>query len=129
MTEKTYQRLQELASLILQAGQPVIVDATFLKKIHRDQFIELAKLIDVPYVILDLQASEDTLRSRIMKREELAQDVSEATFGVLQHQMKTDEAITASEARYTIQINMEKKLDMEGLVQQINLYKGGLTPT
>lgn len=122
MTAQTYQRLLELANLILQAGPSVIVDATFLKATQRDQFQQLAQTLGIPYVILDLQASEDTLRSRIMKRAEQAKDASEATLEVLQYQIKTDDAITASEARVTIQIDTEKKLDMDGLVQQIKLH-------
>jgi aminoglycoside phosphotransferase family enzyme/predicted kinase len=123
MTAQTYQRLLELASLILPAGPSVIVDATFLKKSHREQFQQLAQSLDVPYVILDLQASEDTLRSRIIKRAGQAKDASEATLEVLAHQLKTDEAISASEAGYTIQIDTEKKLDMEGLVQKFKRLK------
>jgi aminoglycoside phosphotransferase family enzyme/predicted kinase len=123
MTTQTYQRLLELATLILQAGPSVIVDATFLKKTHREQFQRLAQSLDIPYVILDLQASEVTLRSRILKREKLAKDASEATLEVLNHQIKMDEAITESEAKYTIQVDMEKKLDMGGLVKQIKRHK------
>lgn len=123
MTTQTYQRLLQLASQILQAGPSVIVDATFLKKDQREQFQQLALSLEIPYVILDLQASEDTLKSRILKRADQAKDASEATLKVLQQQIKTDEAITASEAEYTIQVDMEKELEMDGLVQQIRQYK------
>jgi aminoglycoside phosphotransferase family enzyme/predicted kinase len=123
MTTQTYQRLLDLASIILQAGPSVIVDATFLKKSQREQFQQLAQSLDVPYVILDLQASEDTLKSRIIKRAGEAKDASEATLKVLQQQITTDEAISASEAGYTIQLDMEKELDMDVLVQQIKQHK------
>jgi aminoglycoside phosphotransferase family enzyme/predicted kinase len=123
MTARTYQRLLELAGLIIQAGPPVIVDATFLKKHHREQFQQLARSLDVPYIILDLRANEETLKSRIVKRGEQEQDASEATLTVLQKQIETDEAITVDELKYTIQLNMEEDLDIKVLGQQIKQRK------
>ena len=123
MTTQTYQRLLDLASLILQAGPPVIVDATFLKKNYREQFQQLALSLNVPYVILDLEASVETLESRIRKRAEEEQDASEATLSVLQQQIKTNEALTEDESVFTIQINMEGEVDINGLVQQMRQRK------
>jgi len=123
MTTQTYQRLLELANLILQAGPSVIVDATFLKKSHREKFQELALSLKIPYVILDLQASEETLKTRIVKRAKQEQDASEATLRVLHQQLETDEAITASESEYTIQVNTERELDLNELAQQIRQRK------
>ena len=119
MTSQTYQRLLDLASLIVQAGPSVIVDATFLKQSHRQQFKELAESLKVPFVILDIQASEDILRSRITKRAEYDKDASEATLAVLEQQLKSQEPITEDEEFYTIQIDTEKSLDLEKLAQQI----------
>ena len=119
LTAQTYQRLLELADLILRAGPSVIVDATFLKKALREQFQQLAQSLDIPYVILDLQASENTLRSRIMKRAKQAKDASEATLAVLAQQIETDEAITNSEAKYTFQVETERPLNLDQLVQYI----------
>ena len=123
MTTRTYQRLLDLAKIILQAGSSVIVDATFLKKKHREQFQQLAQLLDVPFVILDIQASEDTLRSRIIKRMEYDKDASEATLAVLDHQIETNEPIANSEAVYTLQVDTEEPLNLDELVQGITSRK------
>jgi aminoglycoside phosphotransferase family enzyme/predicted kinase len=119
MTSQTYQRLLDVTSLIVQAGPSVIVDATFLKKIHRQNFKELAQSLKVPFVILDIQAGESTLRSRITKRAEYDKDASEATLAVLERQLKSQEPLTKDEETYTIQIDTEKPLDLEQLVQQV----------
>ena len=119
MTSQTYQRLLDLASLVVQAGPSVIVDATFLKQSHRQQFKELAESLKVPFVILDIQASEDILRSRITKRAEYDKDASEATLAVLEQQLKSQEPITGDEEFYTIQIDTENLLDLEQLAQHI----------
>ena len=119
MTTKTYQRLLDLASYILRAGPSVIVDATFLKKNLRNQFQKLAMSLKVPFVILDLQANEETLRSRILQRETGAKDASEATLQVLAHQFKIDEPVAADEVRCTISINTEEPLNLDKLMQRI----------
>jgi aminoglycoside phosphotransferase family enzyme/predicted kinase len=119
MTSQTYQRLLDLASLVVQAGPSVIVDATFLKQCHRQQFKELAQLHNVPIVILDIQASENILRSRITKRAEYDKDASEATLAVLEQQFKSQESLTEDEEVHTIHIDTEKSLDLERLMQQI----------
>jgi aminoglycoside phosphotransferase family enzyme/predicted kinase len=123
MTTQTYQRLLELASVILQAGPSVIVDATFLMKSQRDKFQQLAQSLAVPYVILDIQASERTLRSRIKKRAEQAKDASEATLQVLTQQIKINEEVDASEVPYTICIDTEETLDLDELAQRISSVK------
>ena len=119
MTSQTYGRLLDLASVILQAGPAVIVDATFLKQSHRDQFRNLAQTLEVPFVILDIQASEPVLRSRITERVHDDKDASEATVAILEQQIKSKEPITNSEMVYTIQIDTEKPLEIDKLVQQI----------
>jgi len=119
MTSQTYQRLLDLAGLIVQAGPSVIVDATFLKQSHRQHFKELAESLKVPFVILDIQASEDVLRTRITKRAEYDKDASEATLAVLEQQLKYQEPITEDEEFYTIKIDTENPLDLKQLAQHI----------
>jgi len=123
MTSQTYQRLLDLASLVLQAGPSVIVDATFLLKKHREQFHQLAQSLDVPFVILDIQASESTLRSRITRRMEHDKDASEATLAVLDKQLVSDEPLTDSEIGYAIQVNSEKPLKLDQLANQLTSKK------
>ena len=49
VTDSTYQRLLDLAGTILESGHGVIVDATFLKRRHRDLFRALAANARVPF--------------------------------------------------------------------------------
>ena len=119
ITSQTYQRLLDLARLILQAGNSVIVDATFLKKKQREQFHQLAQSLEVPFVILDIQATENTLRSRIARRMEHEKDASEATLAVLEKQIKSNEPLADSEAVFAIRVDTDKALNLDQLVQDI----------
>ena len=97
VTDATYQRLLGLAKTILESGHGVIVDATFLKRRHRDMFRQLAASERVPFSIVDFSAREEVLRERVAVRLRQGQDASDADLGVLEHQLATHEPLQAEE--------------------------------
>jgi aminoglycoside phosphotransferase family enzyme/predicted kinase len=103
-SEKTYGRLEELASKILRAGYGVIIDATFLKRHDRDRFHDLAKQAGVAFAILDCQADESTLRQRIADRLARNDDASDADLKVLDCQLRGQQPLTESEREYVVEI-------------------------
>jgi predicted kinase len=92
----------EIASKLLGAGQSVIVDATFLKRVHRKQFADLAKLHEVPFTILQFEASEDLLRSRLNKRLQEENDASDANADVLKLQVESCEPLDETELPFCV---------------------------
>ena len=103
-TEKTYARLAELADTVLEAGYPVIVDATFLQRERRDSFLALAQRRRVPFAIIDCQAPGAELERRIRHRAEQGGDASEATLAVLAAQRETQQPLNAGEGRYAVTV-------------------------
>jgi hypothetical protein len=87
-TAATYARLNELAVPALQSGFPVILDATFLRRVQRDQARALASDLKVPFAILDFEAPEAALRQRIQARAISGGDASDADVVVLERQMQ-----------------------------------------
>jgi len=104
-TAKTYRRLADLATGVLQAGYAVIVDATFLQRQYRDLLRALAEQNRVPFVILEFQVADAELERRIKAREVQGVDPSEATLAVLQEQRKTGQSLAAAEIPYAIHVN------------------------
>ncbi len=96
-TRQTYGRLAELAGTLLDAGWPVIVDATFLARWQRDLLREVANARKVEFRILDFPVPVETLRQRIVQRARSGNDASEADLAVLQHQINTEEPLRADE--------------------------------
>lgn len=94
---RTYTRLYELAEMLLQAGWSVVVDATFLKRADRATFAKLASELGVPFAILAPQATPTQLRERIVARQALGGDASEATLQVLEQQMQVLEPLEPHE--------------------------------
>jgi aminoglycoside phosphotransferase family enzyme len=80
-TERTYERLLELARIALRAGYPVVLDAAFLRRSERDAARELARDFKVPFSILACDAPEGVLRARLQARRH---DASEADARVLE---------------------------------------------
>jgi predicted kinase len=103
-THRTYDHLARLAGDILDAGWPVIVDATFTARWQRDLLRERAQSRGVGFHILDFQVPVATLRERIVNRARAGSDASEADLGVLQHQLDTEEALAADEKQDIVQV-------------------------
>lgn len=108
-SEKTYQRLYELAEMLIRAGFSVIVDATFQQQKYRKRFADLAQDLAVPFISVNCQASYQTLKQRIVSRAHANQDASDADLAVLEKQIQQLEPIDqVNEADVLLTINTEQ---------------------
>jgi predicted kinase len=107
-TESTYRRLADCAEHIITAGFPVILDATFLKARHRAMMRVLAERLQVAFLILDFEATDEQLRERITKRMNEGRDPSDANLDVLEQQIKTREPLTPGEQEFVISVNTQQ---------------------
>ena len=105
-TEKTYQRLAELASHVLAAGFPVIVDAASLKQKERALLASIAEDQGVPFALIHCEAPEDLRREWIRNRKG---DASEATEELLDAQQTWFEPLTAEEKSHPIHLPYPKE--------------------
>jgi hypothetical protein len=88
---RVHDRLFMDASRCLQAGWPVIVDATFLDASAREKAETIAKAQNAPFIGIWLDAKPDTLRQRVASRKSSASD---ADLAVLERQLATAEPPT-----------------------------------
>ncbi len=107
---QTYAHLRRLATMLLDAGWSVIVDAAFLKRADRDAFRALANKAGVNFSILAPAATPAQLRDRILARDAKGHDASEATLEVLAQQMNTLEPLQDDELKTTLPISSEPGL-------------------
>lgn len=101
---RTYQRLADLASTLLQAGWSVVVDAAFLQRRERDMFRALARQHKASFAILAPQADIPLLRERILARQRAGRDASEATVAVLERQLQWIEPLGEDEAGLRLEL-------------------------
>ena len=104
-SQKTYQKLENFATTILNAGFSVLIDATFLKLEQRAMFQKLAAEQNVKFLILDFHATKEELNDRILQRQQRGNDVSEATLAVLEQQLRTAQPLSFAEQNNVIQID------------------------
>ena len=104
-TANTYQHLGVLAKTVLAAGYSVIVDATFLKREHREHFRALAAETGSPFMVLECVAENGELERRILSRSTSGGDASEATLEVLHAQQDSDEPLAEDELQYLLRID------------------------
>jgi len=101
-TRRTYTHVCELARRAAADGYLVIVDGAFLQRWERDLFRATAATLRLPFVILDVSTSANTLRDRIIERGLRRSDASEATIEVLEHQLATQDRLSAGEQPFVV---------------------------
>ena len=104
-SELTYGRLLAQAKAAVQAGIPVVVDAAFLKATQRTSFQQLANELNVPFLLFDLRADNATLKTRILSRQKLRQDPSDAGLDILTNQLRHHDPLANSEMAHTIVVD------------------------
>lgn len=110
-SDATYQRLLELSEALLSQGYAVIVDATFLKRARRQSFAALAKRHNALFRILHCEAAAEVLRQRLLQRQQLAKDASEAGPEVLEHQQQGYEVLDETERAETTNLSADTDLN------------------
>lgn len=108
VTQRTYAHLLSLARIVVESGWRVIVDATFLRRSQRAPFAALATEMGVPFVILDVRASESTMRKRLAARERSGKDPSDAGVAVLELQLRQHEPFSDDERACAVTVDTER---------------------
>ncbi|QDZ27964.1 bifunctional aminoglycoside phosphotransferase/ATP-binding protein [Noviherbaspirillum sp. UKPF54] len=114
-TRRTYARLLALTRVLAEEGVPVVVDAAFLKQEQRAGFMTLADELNVPFFIVDLRASEATMRARVALRKAQGEDASDAGVEVLLHQLGHHDPLSDVELQHTVPVDAESGLDLCGV--------------
>ena len=104
-TQRVYDRLEQLAQTALDAGYPVIVDATFPLRRQRDAFRRLAEARGIPFCLVDCEAPAACLRERVADRARAGHDASEATVAVVDRQLRDREPPAADELAQAVVVD------------------------
>lgn len=69
MTDRVYAELMHRASIVLESGRPVVLDASFRTEALRRAARDLANEYGVPFLMVECQADVDVCRERLVRRE------------------------------------------------------------
>jgi uncharacterized protein len=107
MTQKTYDRLLELALLLAGQGFSIILDAKYDRQAHRQAVIDQAKSQQLGLKIVQCTTAIEQLRDRLQARQG---DIADATADLLPEQLKAYEELTAAEQAYEFRIDTSQAL-------------------
>ncbi|WP_243409069.1 AAA family ATPase [Kushneria phyllosphaerae] len=105
MTRQTYERLAHLSGTLMEAGYPVCIDATSLKRLQRDRLRHEAEKRGLAALLISFEADDATLRDRLGRRQSRRGQVSEAGIEVLDHQLALREDFGEDELAYLIHLD------------------------
>ncbi|RDJ99766.1 AAA family ATPase [Paraburkholderia lacunae] len=108
--DRHYDLLLALARQVLEAGYPVLVDASFLKHEHRSRFAALGNRLSIPVVVLDFHARTCRLVERVRTRALELHNESDAGPVVLVRQLANEEPLTSEEMADTVCFDTEVPL-------------------
>ena len=118
-TAATYAQLHALAGEVLQAGLPVVLDATYLKLAQRQAAHAVAEQAGVPFLILDCQAPQTVIAAWLAERQAEGRDPSDATLAVIQAQEAGREPLRDEELPHSGRIDTHDAASLNGLVERI----------
>ncbi|RTR05653.1 AAA family ATPase [Halomonas nitroreducens] len=104
-TERTYRRLADCAGRLLDAGFPVCIDATCLKREQRNRLRHQAESRGLPVLLVSFEADEATLEQRIRKRASRRGGNARDGLAVLHRQRAGFEGFTSDERLHLIHLD------------------------
>ena len=115
--------MADACRMALDAGYPVIADATFLQRHIRKTFYGIARDFDREFIILDFLADEISLKKRIEQRDGQGLDASEADFQVQEYQLQHQQPLDELESRLSIKLDATIAPQVDELVKAISMRK------
>ncbi len=117
LTVKTYERLLELTRISTDAGYPVIVDATFLKREQITPFAHFADDNGIDLAVVTTSADKSILEQRLQQRSKEKDNISDADRQVLEHQLANIEAVP--DGLRSIEVDTGGEIDIDQLAATI----------
>ena len=105
--KRTFTQLASLTRKLLCSGYPVTIDSAALRVVDRQQFITLARTLNIPFVIIYCIAGEDTIKIRLNSRLQCPDEPSEATINVMEQQKKWLEEPGTAEKPFLISLSTD----------------------
>jgi predicted kinase len=131
MTEKTYDRMADLAAEQVLTGAGAIVDATFSTKANRKKFLKLAEQLNLPLVVIHCFTTEQTTRTRLAQRLADGTDISDGRWEIYVRQKETYEPLEEIPPAWGLELDTEGNIDelagesLEFLRARIKRWRNG----
>jgi aminoglycoside phosphotransferase family enzyme/predicted kinase len=110
MTEKTYSIMAREAEKEIAAGRGVTLDATFIRRTHREKIARLAAKHQIPLFVIHCSASDETTRNRLSHRLAQHQEISDGRWEIYLQQKAVFEPLDELALGSRLEIDSELPL-------------------
>ncbi len=93
VTERTYQAMLDEAQPWLARGKPVIIDASYLRRAHREAALRRAYAADAGFLAVECEAAESLIWERLSERRGEERVVSDGRWEIYQAQQERREPV------------------------------------
>lgn len=101
-TKATYDALLMTAGKALEAGRGIVLDASFVRRIDRDRFRQLAKERGVPFFVINTTCPEELIKQRMNSRILNQEEPSDGRWELYHRQKAEFESIADDEGRKVV---------------------------
>ncbi len=112
LTEKTYATMTRRAGRLIAAGKGVIVDATFVRQVHREKIIRFAAKQRIAVFMIHCSVDEQTVQSRLAQREAEGKDSSDGRWEIYLEQKDAFEEIGELAADARLELNTDAPVEL-----------------
>lgn len=105
ITEKVYEAMHSEADKAAGAGMDVVLDASYMKKNYRKDVMETAARTGAELVFINVRANEETVMSRLKKREENGRSMSDGRREIYGAQVTAFESLDDLEQSVLIELD------------------------
>src|SRR5208282_414110 len=111
MTRKTYDALFQSVIDRSKERRSLIIDATFSSRQHRDELGQKLGVLGVAYCFIETKVSEETLKKRLIEREGITNEVSDARLEDFEMLTQSYEVPAEIEKRHLIAVQTDRPLE------------------
>jgi predicted kinase len=122
--ERTYSRLHDCAVATLAGGEPLVVDAAFLRRNERRHLLALAKQLGLPFAVVHCGAPDALLRERVVARTAARDDASEAGLDVLARQPGYWEPFEGDEQPHVVEVDTSSPASVSAAITALGALAG-----